>query len=587
MPRLSLDGEWLFNVDSTRAGVRERWFDETTDRSSWVKVETPDFWEWYPGMAGYDGWGWFARTFNLPLVSEPHSIHFAGVDDDAVVWINGVRVGDHGGYSDPFALDITEALRPGENLVVVQVLDYGGGGGIYRPITIIESRLLDELLKSEFYGTPARPSPDWVRDAVVYEVYLRSFSPEGTFAGLKNRLQELKDFGITVIWLMPIHPVGKVKRKGSLGSPYAVQDYYGVNPEFGTLDEFRSLVEAVHGHGMKIIIDLVINHTSWDSRLLKEHPGWFSKDASGNVVAPNTDWTDVADLDFAHTGLRGYLMDMMEYWVREIGIDGYRCDVAELIPIEFWEQARERLDRIKPVMMLSEGSLPEHHRKAFDITYSWNVYDALQPILMEKRPVELLDQLMKVESLQFPAGSLRLRFATNHDKNAWDAPAVEKFGEDGLKVAAVLVNTLPGVPLMYNGEEVANDTRLDLFEKVTIDWSRPRWLGDLAGRLFHLRQESDALTRGKMIRIETPDVDGVYSFLRAGDSDAVLVLLNFSTATRRFSVSLPAGEIPGGDDAMTLRDVFLNQRLTIGRPAGGPLECELGPRDFRVYLIED
>ena len=365
---------------------------------------------------------------------------------------------------------------------MVLVKDNSGGGGIYKSVTMTETSRLEDLLKSQYFGKPALRSADWAKDAVIYSVYLRSFSPEGTFAALEKRLPELKDLGATVLWLLPVHPGGVKNRKGSLGSPYSIQDYYAVNPEFGTMGDFRRLVAAVHKNGMKLIIDLVANHTSWDSKLIKEHPDWFVRDISGKIVAPNPDWTDVAHLDYSRPELRKYMIDMMCWWVREVGIDGYRCDVAELVPTSFWNEARWRLNRIKPVMMLSEGTIPEHHMSAFDITYAWNIYDQLLPILSGKRPATTLDQLLRNEYLQFPTGALRLRFATNHDKNAWDAPAILKFGPAGLKAATVLVNTLPGVPLIYTGEEVANDRRLSLFEKVEVDWQRPKEMGKLNKR---------------------------------------------------------------------------------------------------------
>ena len=422
--RLSLDGEWRVAPDSQAVGVTQQWFLDSTDRSTWRPVQVPGFWETYPGMANYDGWGWFAKIVRIEKTSEPLSIYFAGVDDDAVVWVNGIEVGSHAGYSDPFSVDITSALRDGDNSVVVLVKDYAGGGGIYKSVTLIDSRRIEELLKSPYFGKPALKSADWVKDAVIYSIYLRSFSVEGTFAGLQRRLPELQDLGATVLWLLPIHPVGEKNRKGALGSPYAVKDFYGVNPEFGTMTDFRHLVTAVHKSGMKIIIDLVANHVSWDSKLVKEHPAWIVKDASGTIIPANPDWTDVVKLDYSRPELRKYMIDMMCWWVRDAGIDGFRCDVAELVPTSFWNEARARLNRIKPVMMLSEGSIPEHHMSAFDITYSWNINDQLHPNLSGKRPATTLDQLLRNEYLAFPTGALRLRFTTNHDKNYWDAPAV-------------------------------------------------------------------------------------------------------------------------------------------------------------------
>lgn len=583
--RLSLDGEWLFHVDTLKAGIREQWFTPECDRSDWQTVQIPDFWEAYPGLATYDGWGWFVRTFAVADPTPPLSVHFAGVDDDAQVWVNGISIGEHTGYSDPFALDIGSALRAGTNTIAVLVQDYGGGGGIYRPVTVIETASLDELLHGPFADMEARPSADWVRDGAIYSVYLRSFSPEGTFAGLERRVPELKDLGVTTLWLMPIHPVGKKNRKGTLGSPYAVQDYYAINPEFGTLSDFRRLLATVHTHGMKLIIDLVANHTSWDSKLIREHPTWFTTDVSGSIVAPNADWHDVADLDYRHTGLRTYMIEMMRYWVGEVGIDGFRCDVAELVPTDFWEAARVELDKIKPVMMLSEGSLPEHHVRAFDLTYSWNVYDMLEPLLSGKRPVALLDQILRTEQLQFPRGSLRMRFVTNHDKNAWDAPAVEKFGIDGVKLATVLVNTLPGVPLIYTGEEVANDRKLSLFEKVDVDWSRPREVGGLYRTLFALRRAHPALTRGAFTRIETTPGNDVYAYLRSAGSSRIWVVVNFSPLARTAMVTVPATEAGGQRKGSPARELFSGASRVIP-PSGEAFTVELDPRGYRVYVEE-
>ncbi len=580
--RLSLDGEWEFMVDSLKTGAQQQWYAVDRDRSSWQKVVTPNFWESYPGMATYDGWGWFARTFEVDRTDIPLSIHFAGVDDEAEVWVNGKSVGEHTGYSDPFALDITFALRKGKNTIVVLVKDNGGGGGIYRPVTLVDTKSIGLLLRSPYADMQARKSADWVRDGAIYSVYLRSFSPEGTFAGLEKRIPELQQLGITTIWLLPIHPVGVKNRKGTLGSPYAVQDYYGINPEFGTLDDFKKLLATVHGHGMKLIIDLVANHTSWDSKLITEHPEWFTKNGKGEIVAPNADWKDVADLDYSKSGLRRYMIDMLLYWVRDIGIDGFRCDVAEMVPTDFWEAARAELDKIAPIMMLSEGALPEHHVKAFDLTYSWNVYDAFAPMLSGQRPVALLDQILDTEGMQFPRGSLRMRFTTNHDKNAWDAPAVEKFGKAGLKLATVLVNTLPGVPLIYTGEEVANDRRLNLFEKVAVDWMRPRELGDLYRKLFDLRRTNSALSRGAFIRVAGNQEKTVYAFLRVDGKRRVFVAVNFGDAPVRVKLQMPAAPDAPARSRQKYREIFTGLDWTISA-AGGEVLLNLEGKGYRVF----
>jgi glycosidase len=558
--RISLDGTWLFAVDSLRAGITGTWFDPAFDRTSWRPVETPRFWEGYPGMATYDGWGWFARTITIGAPTEPVALYCAGIDDEAVVWINGTLVGDHSGYSVPFTLDVTPALRPGENTIVILVKDNGGGGGIYRPLALVAASALDSVLRGPYAARASRKSAPWVREGTIYSVYLRSASPEGTFAGFERRLPELRKVGVTVLWFLPIHPVGEKNRKGTLGSPYAVRDYYGINPEFGTMADFKHLLRAAHAAGMHVIIDLVANHTSWDSEFLRTHPEWFTRNAEGAIVPPNADWTDVADLDYAQRGLRDAMIEMMRWWVEEVGIDGFRCDVAEMVPTDFWDEARARLDRVKPVMMLSEGSIPEHHLAAFDLTYSWNVYDALDPLLTGQRPVTLLDDILRAEELQFPRKALRMRFTTNHDKNAWDAPAVEKFGSTGLALATVLVNTLPGVPMLYTGEEVANDRTLDLFEKIAVDWSRPREMEQLWASLFRLRREHPALRSGTMTRLRGQEAQGIYAFERRSGKDRVIVVLNFgkeavtarvkSTGDTSFVDLLAGGAVTSGNVAV-------------------------------------
>ena len=579
--RISLDGTWLFTADSTHAGPAEKWYRPDLDRSKWQKVQTPDFWEAYPGLAKYDGWGWFFRTFRVDAPVQPLSIHFAGVDDDAEVWVNGVSIGEHTGYSDPFVMDLSNVVKPGENTIAVLVKDYSGGGGIYRPITIVETSGVEALLKGPFADTQARVSAPWVRDAVIYSVYLRSFSPEGTFKGLERRIPELKELGITTLWLMPVHPVGVKNRKGTLGSPYAVQDYYGINPEFGTMDDFKQLLATVHAAGMKLIIDMVANHTSWDSKLMEEHPDWFTRNEKGEIIPPNADWHDVADLDYSKAGLRTYMKEMLVWWVRDIGIDGFRCDVAEMVPTDFWEDVRDALDAVKPVMMLSEGSIPEHHRKAFDLTYAWNVYDALEPVFSGKRALAVLDQVLGTERLQFPRGSLRMRFVTNHDKNAWEAPAVKKFGPAGLKVATVLVNTLPGVPLLYNGEEVANDRPLDLFEKVAIDWTRPRAMGDMNRMLYALRRTNRALIDGGFERVKGDREKDVYAYMRTAGTSRVFVVLNFSKEERGVKLQMPALT---GNAGPTCRfhEIFMNREWDVP-VKGGEVRLLLEPLGYRVF----
>lgn len=278
------------------------------------------------------------------------------------------------------------------------------------------------------------------------------------------------------------------------------------------------------------------------------------------------------------------MIDMMRWWVRDVGINGFRCDVAEMVPTDFWDEARRQLNKIAPVMMLSEGSIPEHHVKAFDLTYSWNIYDALDPLLRGKRPVAIIDQILKSERLQFPTGSLRMRFTTNHDKNAWDEPAILKFGTEGLKLATVLVNTLPGVPMLYTGEEVANDRKLSLFEKVGVDWSRPREMWALWKSLISLRKEHLALSRGDIVKVPSTPEQDVYSFVRAAGRDKVLVVLNLSTEPRTAVLSVPVDRLFPVQKIVRMKEYFGGASIAFGPDQ--MVEVPLEGDGYKIYLLD-
>ena len=431
----------------------------------------------------------------------------------------------------------------------------------------------------------ARSSEEWVRNGIIYEINTRSFSPEGTFAGAEKGLPELKKLGVTILWVMPIHPVGVLNRKGRLGSQYSVQDYYGINPEFGTLDDFKSLVAAAHKLGFHLIIDLVANHTAWDSKLIKTHPDWFAKDSAGNIVPPNPDWTDVAALNYSQPGLRTYMIEMMKYWVRDIGVDGFRCDVAEMVPTDFWESARAALDSIKPVMMLAEGTYPKHHLKAFDVSYGWNTHGLLGPLISGKISALSLDTVLNTERRCFPQGSLRMRFSSNHDENAWDAPDVVKYGVNGAKLAAVLVNMLPGIPLLYDGQEIGCATRLKMFEKVPIEWKDGEDFRDLYTTLFELRKNEPALTEGEMTRIPSSEPRHVYAFTRIAGTSKLLSV--FNVGADEFTGTLNVSSVvPATAGTITLTDVFTKQSSTSAVSSSREIPVKIPAKGYRVFRIE-
>jgi cyclomaltodextrinase len=535
---MSLDEPWLCKADSSDIGESEQWFRLGFDRSEWQPEEIGPVAS-LMNLPAPSGARWYATIALIGKSSAPVSIFFGTVENRVDLWIDGQHIGGSICHSDPCVFDLPADIMPGKKELVVRVSTDGAMGRLYKPVCLVPKDQVLELYRTDLAGTRARQSQDWILDAVIYEVYLRSFSHQGSFKVLEQRLPELKELGATVLWLMPIHPVGELNRKGSLGSPYSVQDYYAVNPEFGTLEDFKSLVRSVHSQGMKIIIDLVANHTAWDSKLVMEHPDWFMKNEEGAIVSPNPDWSDVAKLNYGHHELRKYMIEMMKYWIREADIDGFRCDVAAMVPTDFWEHARAELDKIKPVMMLSEGTLPEHHVEAFDATYSWTTYDLLSNVIDGTASVKGFDDILKTERYRFPEGALRLRFNTNHDMNVWDAPAVLKFSPKGAKTTAVFAFSFPGIPLVYNGEEAGNDRKLSSFEKVDIDWRKNLEFRAFYQVLADLRSSHVALRRGDYVSVPNTGGGKVLSFIRQKGDDQVLVVLNLSREQRKCDVAVP------------------------------------------------
>lgn len=374
--------------------------------------------------------------------------------------------------------------------------------------------------------------PEWTKNATIYQINTRQFTDEGTFRAAEKHLPRLKALGVDILWLMPIHPIGEKNRKGTLGSPYAVKDYYGVNPEFGTLDDLKHFVSAAHQQGMYVILDWVANHTAWDNNLVSEHPEWYDRDWKGDFhPTPWWDWSDIIDLDYNNEGLRKYMTDALKYWVREADIDGYRCDVAGFVPIDFWNNARKELDAIKPVFMLAEWESRDLHAEAFDMTYAWSWYQAMQEIASgKKKDLGGLFGYYSWNESSYPPDTMRMTFVSNHDKNAWDGTEFEQFGK-GLEAAMVLTGVSEGMPLIYNGQEAGNTKRLKFFEKDPIVWKEhPN--GELYKKLFALKKKNTALWNAHwgatMILVPNSVPAKVFSFVRRNETDKVFVVLNFS-----------------------------------------------------------
>lgn len=398
--------------------------------------------------------------------------------------------------------------------------------------------------------TPAVPvrltHPEWSKDAVIYQVNQRHFTPEGTFAAAQEHLPRLRDLGVDIVWLMPVNPIGEQHRKGGLGSPYAVQDYLAVNPEFGTLEDLRAFVTAAHELGMKVIIDWVANHTAWDNVLTREHPEWYRRDWKGDFVpTPWWDWDDVIDLDYDQPGLREYMADAMTWWVREVGVDGFRCDVAGYVPTDFWEAARAQLEEVKPVFLLAEWEDRDLHASAFDATYAWSWNRTLHLIAQGKASAADLKVYYAWNERAYPRDIMRMLFVSNHDKNSWEGTEYEQFGPM-LDAAVVLSVVSEGIPLIYNGQEAGNERRLTFFDKDEIVWREDRQ-GELYRTLFALKKAHPALWNAawgaQMTRVPNDVEDQVISFVRVHESgDAVVAAFNLSGRPARARLALAPGQ---------------------------------------------
>ncbi len=377
---------------------------------------------------------------------------------------------------------------------------------------------------------------DWSKDAIIYEVNVRQFTPEGTFEAFRKHLPRIKELGVDIIWLMPIHPIGEKNRKGSLGSYYSVQDYTGVNPEFGNMDDLKALVDEAHKLGMYVILDWVANHTAWDNAWIEEHPEWYAKDENGAMIAP-FDWTDVAKLNFENEEMRAAMIEALKYWIVEADVDGYRCDVAGEVPLEFWDRARKELDQVKPVFMLAEAEEVDHHFHAFDMSYAWELHHIMNSIARgEKNANDLAAYFVKNDQ-RFPEDAYRMCFITNHDENSWNGTEYERMG-NAVNTFAMLSYTLPGMPMIYSGQESAFDRRLLFFEKDSIDWADYSQAG-FYRELGQLRKENPALWSGlagaKMKRAKTTDNESIFAFHRKKDDNVVMVIANLSPAAKEFS----------------------------------------------------
>lgn len=429
-------------------------------------------------------------------------------------------------------------------------------------------------------------APEWTRSANIYEVNIRQYTPEGTFNAFSRHLPRLKSMGVDILWLMPVYPIGKLNRKGSLGSYYSISDYKAVNPEFGTMDDFDNLVSEIHRLGMHVILDWVANHTSFDHVWTKEHPEWYIHDEDGNISVPRdndgklTDWTDVADLNYDNAGMRQEMIREMLFWTGRHHVDGFRCDIASFVPLDFWQECRAELNKTGKYFLLAEAEDPAFHDKAFDMTYSWTIHHKMVDVAQGRDNAAGLAKTIIENQQKFPQDAYRMLFIDNHDENSWQGTIPSRFGK-GYRTFAVLTYTLPGMPLMYSGQESTLDKSLRFFDKDTIDFKNFP-LQDFYTRLNSLKHNHPCLANGsfggKFAIVGNNYPEKIMVFTRKSGKDEMVVMVNLSDQFYRTGF--------WGNDHFSdgiYKEYFSGQQVRLDFKG----TVALGPWDYKIFIKEN
>jgi glycosidase len=416
----------------------------------------------------------------------------------------------------------------------------------------------------------AFPIVPWGNGTNIYEVNIRQYTHEGTLKAFTAHIPRLHVMGIDILWLMPITPISAEKRQGTFGSYYAASSYTDIDPAYGTTDDFKSLIKTAHDFGMKVIIDWVANHTGYDHQWTVKYPGWYRKDEQGNFMGLYG-WVDVIDLNYEIPELRLEMIQAMKYWIKEFDIDGFRCDMARTVPIDFWIEARGECDELKPLFWLAECEILEYH-EAFDVTYGWEAIRAMDKYMKGEKTLADIIPILNSYS-RYPIGSKKLLYTSNHDENTDAGTEYEKYGV-AVKAMAVFACTWPGIPLIYSGQEKPNKKRLAFFEKDFIDWDGEVELKDFYKILLGIRKKNKALQESASVLILNSHHPDVLAYLCRRQQDKLLVLLNFSKEEAGFYLDHPA--ISG-----QYADLFTGEKTDVKRKQ--PHRLEAG--GYAVYHV--
>ena len=445
------------------------------------------------------------------------------------------------------------------------------------PVAVLCTVLLADAARAQ-----DRTPPAWAKNAVLYEVNVRQYTPEGTFKAFQRQLPRLRAMGVDALWFMPVQRIGKLNRKGSLGSYYSIADYRAVNPEFGTAADFKALVADAHQRGMKVILDWVPNHTAFDNVWASQHPDWYQHRADGSISnavdesGKETDWTDVAQLNYSNPALRAAMIGEMRWWLTDMKVDGFRCDFAAGVPLDFWVDARHKLAATKPdVFLLAEAESPGLG-EAFDMTYGWELHHLLNDVAQGKKPTSDLDAYEQRQRRAYRDQDYHMFFTSNHDENSWNGTEFERMGTNHL-ASFVLAATMGGsFPEIYTGQEVSLNKRLRFFEKDTVDWKGAP-LESFYHAMFDLRHGERAIWSGTdgapQRSLPTDGGPRVYAFTRMLGADGVLVAVNFGDAPATVSYR-------GLNTAGTYSDWFANASVVLAESG----KLDIPAHGYRVLV---
>ena len=474
-----------------------------------------------------------------------------------LLWINGKFVDKTVAFKNRKVINISKYLKPNsDNCFITRNANNLQNGGGINSIWITKAKNGKKIFHNvniKKKMTLNHMPPAYHDSLIIYETFIRSISPNGTFDGMYYKIPYLKQLGINMVWLMPIHPIGKINRKGSLGSPYSVRNYFGTNNNYGTKKQFNIMNKRMKQNNIKLIIDAVINHTAWDNSLIYKHPKYYTKNSNNKIISPlTTNWTDVADLNYDNVELSEYMLSYFDYWLNDMQIDGFRCDVSEMVPMDFWNELREnfKANSIKP-FMLAEGTKTDNLTSGFDAVYGWDLYYAFQNIHSNPTKTNEIYEVLNTEFNIYPEESEVMHFAENHDTPR----AAKSLGNNDHNLALFFIFTAPGIPMIYCGEELGNTQKLNLFEKTTINWRvKNRKTYNLVKDLTSLRISSKELIKGNINKIN--DVDFIAGFSRTYNNSTWNIIGNYDSVPHLYECS-PNSIIYSDDETKIIENGIL------------------------------